>query len=190
VAGGAALVARVRHMRTLTGASLDPHAAWLLLRGMQTLALRVRAQSATAAAVARLLAECPEVAHLRYPHHASHPAHALATRQMALGGGMVSFAFHGGIEATRRFVDALRWIPIASSLGSVYTTLEVPEELDFATEQIGERATSFAMAPGLIRLSVGVEAADDVVRDIRQALDAIASTTRSAGRPPRPAPRP
>jgi methionine-gamma-lyase len=175
VAGSAALVARVRHMRTLTGASLDPHAAWLLLRGMQTLALRVNAQSATAAAVVRLLAERPEVTHLRYPHHASHPANGLAMRQMALGGGMVSFALRGGIETTRRFVHALRWIPIASSLGSVFTTVEVPEELDFATEQIGERAASFAMAPGLIRLSVGVEAEEDVVRDIRQALDAVTS---------------
>jgi methionine-gamma-lyase len=172
-AGSAALVARIRRMRVLTGASLDPHACWLLLRGMQTLPLRVRAQSATAESLAGLLEASPAVSHIRYPFLPSHPAHAVARRQMALGGGMLSFALHGGLESTRRFVGALRWIPLASSLGSVYTTLEVPEELDFATEAIGERAASFALPPGLVRLSVGVEAAADVESDIRRGLDAV-----------------
>jgi methionine-gamma-lyase len=172
-AGGAELVAGIRRMRVLTGASLDPHAAWLLLRGMQTLPLRVRAQSETAGALARLLEASPAVSHIRYPFLPSHPGHAVARRQMALGGGMISFALHGGLRSTRRFVGALRWIPLASSLGSVYTTLEVPEELDFATEEIGERAASFALPPGLVRLSIGVEAAEDIEDDIRRGLDAV-----------------
>lgn len=173
VAGPAALVAGIRKMRVLTGPSLDPHACWLLLRGMQTLPLRVRAQSETAGAVARRLQASPAVSHVRYPFLPSHPGFAVAQRQMALGGGMVSFAFRGGLESTRRFVRALRWIPLASSLGSVYTTLEVPEELDFALDEIGDRAASFALPPGLVRLSIGVESMADIEHEIQRGLDAI-----------------
>lgn len=183
-AGDAALIAGIRKMRVLTGPSLDPHAAWLLLRGMQTLPLRVRAQSQTAAAVARRLEASPAVSHLRYPFLPSHPGHAVAVRQMALGGGMVSFAFRGGLQSTRRFVNALRWIPLASSLGSVYTTLEVPEELDFALEEIGDRAASFALPPGLVRLSIGVEAQADVERDVQRGLDAVAEGLKAAPQAP------
>jgi O-succinylhomoserine sulfhydrylase len=171
-------------MRVLTGPSLDPHASWLLLRGLQTLPLRVRAQSETAGAVARRLEASPAVSHLRYPFLPSHPGHAVAQRQMAQGGGMVSFAFTGGLESTRRFVRALRWIPLASSLGSVYTTLEVPEELDFATEEIGDRTESFAMPSGLVRLSIGVESMADVERDIQRGLDAVLEGLGSAPRTP------
>lgn len=173
VAGPAPLVAEIRGMRTLLGSVMDPHAAWLLLRGIQTLPLRVRAQSETAGAVAALLDASPAVSHIRYPFLASHPAHAVARSQMSQGGGMVSFAFRGGLESSRRFVEGLRWIPLASSLGSVYTTIEVPEELDFAVEEIGDRAASFALPPGLIRLSIGTEATADVVADIRRGLDAV-----------------
>jgi cystathionine beta-lyase/cystathionine gamma-synthase len=172
-AGSAALVARVRRMRTLTGPSLDPHAAWLLLRGLQTLPLRMRAQSDTAARVAAALEVSPAVSLVRYPFLASHPAHAVARRQMRGGGTMVSFAMRGGLAATRRFVSALRWIPVASSLGSVFTTLEVPEELDFAPAEIGGRAAGFAMPPGFVRLSVGAEAADDVLDDVARGLAAL-----------------
>ncbi|MBB4634401.1 trans-sulfuration enzyme family protein [Longimicrobium terrae] len=172
-AGAAPLIADIRRMRVLTGATLDPHAAWLLLRSMQTLPLRVRAQSDTAERVARQLEASLAVSHIRYPFLPSHPGHEVARRQMALGGGMLSFALHGGLASTRRFVDALRWIPLASSLGSVYTTLEVPEELDFAVEEIGERASSFALPPGLVRLSIGVESAADIQRDIQLGLDAV-----------------
>ncbi|HYH83756.1 MAG TPA: aminotransferase class I/II-fold pyridoxal phosphate-dependent enzyme [Longimicrobium sp.] len=173
VAGGVGLIADVRQMRALTGPILDPHAAWLLLRGLQTLPLRVRAQSETAEAVARQLEASAAVSHVRHPFLPSHPGHAVAMRQMEQGGGMVSFAFRGGIESTRRFVAALRWIPIASSLGSVFTTVEVPDELDFTTEEIGERADSFALPPGLVRLSIGTESIVDVQRDIQRGLDAV-----------------
>jgi len=178
VAGGAEIVARIRRMRVLTGPSLDPHACWLLLRGLQTLPLRVRAQSDTAWAVAQQLAASAVVSHVRHPFLDSHPACAVARRQMTSGGSMIAFAMHGGLESTRAFVRALRWIPLASSLGSVYTTLEVPEELDFAEEAIGERAAAFAMPPGLVRLSVGSEALADVVRDIALGLGAVADRLR------------
>lgn len=174
VAGSTELIAQIRRMRNLTGPSLDPHASWLLMRSLQTLHLRVRAQSATASLVADQLAASSAVSMVRYPFLASHPAHDVARQQMRCGGTMVSFAFHGGLDVTRRFVAALAWIPLASSLGSVFTTLEVPEDLDFAPEEIGERAASFAMPPGFIRLSVGAEAPDDVLADIARGLAAVA----------------
>lgn len=172
VAGGASLVERVRQMRVLLGPVLDPHASWLLLRGLQTLPLRVRAASETARQVATQLEASGVVTGLRYPFLPSHPGSVIARRQMRLGGSMVSFALHGGIEATRRFVGALSWIPIASSLGSVFTSIEVPEELDFAPEEIGERGAGFAMPSGFMRLSLGTEATDDVMRDIALGLQA------------------
>lgn len=175
VAGGRELVSRIRAMRVMGGPSLDPHACWLLLRGMQTLPLRVRAQSDAAFALARMLEASPEVETIRYPFLDSHPACEVARRQMKLGGGMISFSLRGGIESTRRFVAALEWIPIASSLGSVYTTIEVPEELDFSVDELGDRAASYAMPPGLIRFSVGVESAADIEREILAGLDAVAA---------------
>jgi cystathionine beta-lyase/cystathionine gamma-synthase len=187
VAGGRALVARIREMRVMGGPSLDPHACWLLLRGMQTLPLRVRAQSETAFALARMLEASPEVETIRYPFLDSHPACEVARRQMKLGGGMISFSLRGGIESTRRFVAALEWIPIASSLGSVYTTVEVPEELDFSVDELGDRAASFAMPAGLVRFSVGVEAAADIEAEVRRGLDAAAAGrgSTSGARAPR-----
>jgi cystathionine beta-lyase/cystathionine gamma-synthase len=174
VAGDAELVDRIRQMRVLTGPSLDPHAAWLLMRGLQTLPLRVRAQSATAEAVARQLEACPAVSHLRYPFLDSHPGAEIARGQMDLGGTMLSFAFRGGIEDTRAFVRALRWIPLASSLGSVFTTLEVPDELDFTAEEMGERQAAYAMPSGLVRFSVGAEDVRDIQEDVARGLDAVA----------------
>jgi cystathionine beta-lyase/cystathionine gamma-synthase len=174
-AGSRALLAKIREMRVLTGPTLDPHACWLLLRGMQTLALRVRAQCETAWRVARMLEAHPLVETVRYPFLASHAGSAVARGQMSQGGSMVSFALKGGIESTRRFVEALEWIPLASSLGSVATTLEVPEELDWAAEELGDRTEAFALPPGLIRLSVGSEAADDVEREMQRGLEAAAA---------------
>lgn len=188
------LIRRIRRMRVLHGPSLDPHAAWLLMRGMQTLALRVRAQSETALVAARMLERHPEVTSVRHPFLPSHPAGDVARRQMALGGSMVSFSLRGGVEGARRFVAAMEWIPLASSLGSVYTTLEVPEELDFAAGELGERTASFAMPPGLIRLSVGAEASEDIQRELRRGLTASGRvgsggpSARAARRPPEESP--
>ena len=172
-AGSAELIGKIREMRTLNGPSLDPHACWLLLRGLQTLPVRVSRQSDTAQRLADLIEAHPAVAGLRYPHHQSHPGYEVAKRQMSLGGGMMSFSFHGGLPASRRFVGGLDWIPIASSLGSVHTTLEVPEQLDFTSDELGERASAFEMPPGLIRLSVGVEAYEDLEAEILSGLEAV-----------------
>lgn len=183
-AGSARLLEQIREMRTLNGPSLAPHACWLLLRGLQTLPLRVRKQSDSARRLAELVGSHPAVSELRYPHHESHPGSEVAKRQMSLGGGMMSLAFHEGLPATRRFVQGLRWIPIASSLGGVQTTLEVPEQLDFASDELGERASAFEMPPGLIRLSVGVEAYEDLEAEILSGLEAVESRERTEGAAP------
>ena len=91
---------------------------------------------------------------------------------MSLGGATLSFNLKGGRAAAHRFVEGLIWIAIATSLGSVYTTVELPADLDFAEEQLGTRAASFEIPAGLIRLSVGAEAFGDIDREIRQALEA------------------
>jgi cystathionine beta-lyase/cystathionine gamma-synthase len=91
---------------------------------------------------------------------------------MQAGGSMLSFAVMHGVHGARQFVHALQWIPLASSLGSVYTTLEIPEELDFADEALGDRADAYAIPPGLIRFSVGTEAPADILRDVSAGLDA------------------
>lgn len=173
VAGGRTLIRRIRELRVLSGPILDPHACWLLLRGLQTLPLRMRAQCEAAARVAALVDTHAAVTHVRYPFLPSHPQYRVACAQMQAGGSMLSFALTGGLAGARRFVDALEWIPIASSLGSVHTTLEVPEELDFAGEELGERAQAFAIPPGLIRFSVGTESVDDILRDVQRGLDAV-----------------
>lgn len=175
-AGSRELISRIREMRTLVGPVLDPHACWLLLRGIQTLALRVRTQSETAFKLARLLEASPEVDVIRYPYLESHPGYSVAQKQMRSGGTMLSFSLKDGIEGTRRFVEALQWIAIASSLGSVYTSVEVPEELDFSEEELGLRNSSFAMPSGLIRLSVGAEAFADLEREMRRGLAAAGGT--------------
>lgn len=172
VAGERTLIRTIREMRVLTGAILDPHACWLLLRGLQTLPLRMRAQCDTAAQLAALIDSHPAVTHLRYPFSPSHPQSHVARAQMRMGGSMLSFALSGGRAGARRFADALEWIPIASSLGSVYTTIEVPEELDFAGDELGEQAQSYAIPPGLIRFSVGTESTADILRDVTRGLDA------------------
>ena len=173
-AGSASLIARIRDMRVLTGPALDPHTCWLLLRGLQTLPLRIHAQCEAALSVARILDSSPEVEIVRYPLLESHPAFDVARRQMSAGGTVVSFALRGGAEGARRFVAGLSWIPLARSLGSVRTTLEVPGELDFTARELGERAAGFPIPPGLIRLSVGAEAPADIDRDIRRGLAAVA----------------
>jgi cystathionine gamma-synthase len=169
------LIARLREMQILLGTVLDPHAAWLLLRGVRTLGVRVRRQAETALALARVLARHPAVEHVSYPYLETDSGHAVASRQMRGGGGVVTFVPRGGAEAGRRFADSLRLIPIATSLGGVETIVELPYDLDF-----GEGADEGTASPyaGAIRMSVGLEDYADLWADIDQAL--AASQVREA----------
>lgn len=171
VSGSSALVSLIRELRSEMGPVADPHAAALIGRGIKTLALRVARQNETALAVARALEGRPEVERVYYPMLPSHPDHAVASRLFRGGGGVVSFVVRGGREAAARAVDRFRLATIAPSLGGTETLVEPHALLSYA--DLDEEALAEAgIAPGLIRLSVGVEETDDVIADVLGALSA------------------
>lgn len=174
VIGGAPLVGAIRDHLGMLGGVLDPHNAYLLLRGLKTLALRVRQQNATARRLADVLAEDPAVAGVWYPLRPDHPDHANALRYLQGGGGVVSFELHGGLAAGTRLVDALRIPKLAPSLGGVESLVEQPALMSFYELTPAERA-AIGIGEGLVRLSVGVEEADDLEADLRAALRAASS---------------
>ena len=171
-AGSRVLLARIREMQVQLGGVMDPHAAWLLLRGIKTLEVRVMRQCATALRIAELLAARDEVSAVLYPWLESSPGSDIARRQMRAGGGVISFEMAGGLHAARAFVDALEIIPIATSLGGVESLIEIPYDLDFSEEELGDAAQHTGIAPGLIRLSVGIETPEDLLADIERGLQA------------------
>lgn len=160
---------RLWHTRTLLGGCLDPFAAWLLLRGAKTLALRVERQNANALAVAKVLENHPAVARVYYPGLASHPQHDLACRQMSGFGGMLSFELAGGRAAGERFVSSTQVALLAVSLGGVETLVEHPASMSHALLSEEELAQA-GIPPGLIRMSVGIEDATDLLDDVQKAL--------------------
>jgi cystathionine gamma-synthase len=169
VSGSQALVSLIRELRSEMGPVADPHAAALIGRGIKTLALRVARQNETALAVATALEAHPEVARVYYPLLPSHPDHAIASRLLRGGGGVVSFVVRGGREAAAAAVDRFRLALIAPSLGGTETLVEPHALLSYA--DLDERALADAgIAPGLVRLSVGVEETADVLADVLHAL--------------------
>jgi cystathionine gamma-synthase len=156
VAGGEAFCADLWKTRKLLGGCLDPMPAYLLLRGLKTLEVRFARQSASALELARWLEAQPWVARVVHPGLASHPDHAVAARQLRLGGAMLSFAPVGGDEAAVRLSDALERIQLAASLGGVDTTLCLPHVTSHVNLSADEREAG-GIVPGLARLSVGVE---------------------------------
>ncbi|HKC76890.1 MAG TPA: cystathionine gamma-synthase [Gaiellaceae bacterium] len=175
VVGGAvmldddALAATLRFHQNAVGAVPSPFDCWLLLRGVKTLSLRVRQQCANALAVARFLADHPAVHAVHHPGLDSHPQHALAMRQMGGGGGMVSFEVDTE-ERALEVLSRLRVFLLAESLGAVESLAEHPARMTHASIAAEERRR-VGVGDGLIRLSVGVEEVDDLVRDLDQALN-------------------
>ncbi len=169
VVGRAPLVGAIREHLGMVGAIPDPNTAFLLLRGLKTLALRVRQQNATAHRLADVLADDPAVARVWYPLRSDHPDHENASRYLSGGGGVVSFELHGGLAAGTRLVDALQIPKLAPSLGGVESLVEQPGLMSFYELSVDERE-AIGIRDGLVRLSVGVEEADDLEADLRQAL--------------------
>lgn len=162
-------IAQIQPYRKLFGGVLDPSAAYLLIRGMKTLNLRVARQNASALEVARFLESHPCVQKVRYPLLESHPQNALARRQMKGGGGVLSFWVAGGWEATRQFFNGLRCIPISTSLGGVESLVTSP----YYTSHYGMSPQELARAEvseNLVRMAVGIEAVEDLCADLDQAL--------------------
>jgi cystathionine beta-lyase/cystathionine gamma-synthase len=167
----------IRAMRTdfsALGGTLDPHAAFLILRGLKTYFVRYQAQSAAAERVAALLAGHPAVARVHYPGLATHPQHALAARQMQDFGTIVSLDLRGGAAAARRFVDTLELFALTASLGST-ESLVVTQQMMGGRELSAEQQRISAITDGTIRLSIGLEDPDDLLEDLSRALAAAGS---------------
>jgi cystathionine gamma-synthase len=173
VCGGRELVSRVYHFREINGACLEPMSAYLLLRGMKTLHLRVRQQNESALKIARFLEAHPGVAKVFYPGLKAHENHEIACRQMTGFGGVLSFALHGGFEAVRSFLPRLRYVNLAANLGAVETVAGPPATTSHVESTPEERAAS-GIPEALIRYSVGVEDVEDLIADLGQALDSLA----------------
>ena len=172
VVGNEDLIRTVFHYREINGASLDPMAAYLLLRGMKTLHLRVERQSSNAQRVAEYLDSHEKVTVVNYPGLPSHPHHQVAARQMRGFGGMLSFGLDGGFGAVRRFLPALRLAHSAANLGSVETIVGPPATTSHVELTAEERAT-LGIPEGLVRYSAGIEHIDDLLTDLEQALASV-----------------
>lgn len=170
VAGPSHIISLLRDTRGVVGSVLDPHAAFLIMRGMKTLALRVARQNQSALALARALERHPKVERVHYPWLESHPSFPIASTQMSGGGAVVSFVVRGGRAAASRVVDAARIPQIAASLGGVESLIEQPAIMSFF-ELTDEELSKIGIDPALIRLSVGIEETDDLVQDLLSALD-------------------
>ncbi|MEW6521989.1 MAG: aminotransferase class I/II-fold pyridoxal phosphate-dependent enzyme [Bacillota bacterium] len=170
--GSPQLIARLRPVATVLGAALDPFAAWLAVRGMKTLALRMERACANALTLARFLEGHPRVQAVHYPGLPGHAGHALA--EQLLGGrfgAMLAFELSGGEEAVATFVKAARLVRLVPSLGDVATTISHPAKTSH--RGLSQHAREEAgIGPGLLRVSVGIESAGDLVEDFRLALEA------------------
>ena len=182
VVGGAVVTsdpdlhARLAFLQNAVGGVPSPMDAFLVLRGLKTLPVRMERHAANALAVARFLEGRPEVERVVYPGLPSHPQHALARRQMSGFGGMVTFVLRGGLPAATAFLRAVRLFSCAESLGGVESLIEHPAIMTHASVPAETRA-ALGISDGLIRASVGIEAVDDLLDDLRGGLDAAAKAS-------------
>lgn len=153
-------------LQNAAGAVPGPLDCWLTLRGVKTLAVRMRAHESNALTLARLLEHHPAVEAIAYPGLPSHPQHTLARRQMTCFGGMISFTTQDGADAARRIVEATRLFTLAESLGGVESLIELPAQMTHASTH----GSTLEVPANLIRLSVGIEHADDLWEDLTEAL--------------------
>jgi len=172
VSGRAGLVSVVRDLRNQLGPTADPHAAYLLIRGIKSFPARMRQHNASALAVARFLESHPRVRVVYYPGLASHPHHDRAHAQLTGFGGVVAFEHDGDFEASRRFCDACRVFQIGASLGGAESLLHPPVLFSYWDLPPDERQAR-GLSDALIRLAVGLESTEDLIDDLRHALDAI-----------------
>jgi len=168
-AGSRALMDLVRHNVINLGGSMDPEAAFLLIRGMKTVELRMKHQCESAMTVARYLEKHPKVARVHYPGLTSHPDHQLAKRQMKGFGAMLAFDLKGGLAAARRFCDRARVFLLAASLGGVESLVVLPIYTSHYNMSLVELRGA-GVEPGTVRVSVGLEDPTDLIEDLRQAL--------------------
>jgi cystathionine gamma-synthase len=170
VCGRADLVKEIFHYREITGAALDPFAAYLLLRGLKTLHLRIERQNANAMRIARFLEAHPAVAQVFYPGLESHPEHLTAARQMSGFGGVLSFVLHGGYQSVKALLPRLKFAHRAANLGAVETIVGPPATTSHVEVSARDRE-EMGIPEALVRYSTGIEDVSDLIADLEQALD-------------------
>jgi methionine-gamma-lyase len=166
------LLAGIRETAKSFGTTMDPHQAWLVLRGIRSLGMRVERSQENARALAPWLERHPAVAWVRYPGLPSHPQHELATRQMDGPGSVIAFELRGGVEAGRKLMNAVRLIVLAVSLGGIESLIEHPASMTHSKVPADEQVRQ-GITPGLVRLAVGCEDVDDLRADLEQAFAAV-----------------
>lgn len=166
------LIKSMRRTALLSGGTMGTHEAWLCLRGLKTLHLRMKRHARNALAVAEFLQDHPKVERINYPGLVSHPQHELARQQMSGYSGMLSFEVKGGLEAGRKLMNSLELCSLAVSLGSVDTLIEHPASMTHAVMP-GEMRERLGITDGLVRISVGIEDVEDIVADLEQGLNKV-----------------
>ena len=179
VCGSKDLIGRIYHFREINGACLEPMSAYLLLRGMKTLHLRIRQQNASALRIAEFLAKHPRVAKVFYPGLPTHENHEIARRQMSGYGGVLSFALKGGFDEVKQFLRRLRYANLAANLGAVETVAGPPATTSHVELTPEERAAA-GIPEALIRYSVGIEETEDLIADLNQAFESLKASVPSA----------
>jgi cystathionine beta-lyase/cystathionine gamma-synthase len=177
VAGRRDLIETIHATRTTVGCNMDPHAAWLLLRGIRTLALRVERQNESALRVAQFLKGHPKVRSVSYPFLEGHPQRALAMEQMRGGGGVLSFEVEGTGEDARRFSETLELFTLAPSLGGVDSLVTIPVITSHAMIRAEERE-KIGVTEQMVRLSVGIENVEDLIADLERGLGVVPAPAR------------
>ncbi|MGV6850640.1 MAG: trans-sulfuration enzyme family protein [bacterium] len=170
VLGDLDLMEKIRFFARQTGPSMSPFNAWTISKSLETLAVRMDRHCENALGLAHELAENEAVAMVRYPHHKDHPQVELARKQMKAGGGLVAFELRGGIEAGRRFLDALKMVSLSPNLGDTRSIATHPASTTHSKLTEQERL-AVGISPGLVRISVGLEHIDDIKADINQAIE-------------------
>jgi cystathionine gamma-synthase len=169
------LIDTIRSTRTTLGGAMDPHAAFMLLRGIKTLAVRVERQNQSALRIAEFLSQHPKVRSVNYPLLKGHPQRAVALEQMSGGGGVLSFEVEGSGEDARKVSESLRLFALAPSLGGVESLVCLPVLTSHAMISADHRK-KMGVTEQLIRLSVGIENVEDLISDLEQALTVVAKT--------------
>jgi O-succinylhomoserine sulfhydrylase len=169
ILGSKELIKEVRFFARHTGPSMSPFHGWLLSKSLETLAVRMERHCQNAMALAEYLEHNSEVEHVRYPFLSSHPQHALAKRQMRLGGGVVTFEIKGGVDRGRRFLNFLQLLSHSANLGDTRSIATHPASTTHSKLTEEERC-AVGITPGLVRISVGLEALNDITGDIEQAM--------------------
>lgn len=179
VCGNERLMSQVRHYREINGASLDPFSAYLIIRGIKTLALRLRQQQASAQALAEYLCTEPWVESVNYPGLPQHPGHAIARSQMHGFGAIVSFVLKGGMDTVTRLLPQLKYAHRAGNLGAV-ETIYGPARTTSHVENTLEERQALGISEGLVRVSVGIEDTADLLADLKQAFEWVGDKQRDA----------